>query len=90
MLDHLNPRTREIVTKLSEGSTAELGGEPIGDFNEGEQTLLRVMATQVSELGELRGRGLVEKVVELLDAAADDLLDVHPGGPVRGHAARDR
>ena len=72
MLNHLNPRTREIVAKLSEGSSAELGGEPIGDFNESEQTLLRVVATQVSELGELRGGGLVERAMEFLDAAEEE------------------
>ena len=72
MFDQLNPRTREIVAKLCEASTAELGENRIGPFAEDERTLLGILASQLSELESLRGQGLVEKTMELLEAAAQE------------------
>lgn len=67
MFEHLNPRTRAIVTKLCESQRIELGDQHIGPFSDKEENLLCVLASHLSELQSLTGQSLVEKVVRLVD-----------------------
>lgn len=63
MFEHLNIRTREIVIRLCEGQTIEVGGENIGPFEDNEKKVLFVLASNIQELTELSGQELAEKFV---------------------------
>ncbi len=63
MFEHLNIRTREIVIRLCEGQTIEVGGENIGPFDDNEKKVLFVLASNIQELTESSGQELAEKFV---------------------------
>jgi len=67
MYEHLNTRTRQIVSALVRGDSVELGGGSIEGFTGDEAIVLKVLARQLEELKELRGGRLVERVIELFN-----------------------
>ena len=72
MYEHLNTRTRQIVTALTKGDSVELGGGSIEGFVGDEATVLKVLARHLPELKELRRGSLVERVIELFNNEAEE------------------
>jgi len=72
MYEHLNTRTRQIVSALARGVLVELGGGSIEGFTGDEATVLKVLARHLLELKELRGGRLVERVIELFNDEAKE------------------
>jgi len=70
MFEHLNTRTREIITKLCRGQSVNLAGETLGPLDDQQTQVLRVLASNLSELDGLSGQDLVEKFVELFDCGS--------------------
>ena len=48
MYEHLNTRTRQIVSALARGDSVELGGGSIEGFTGDEATVLKVLARHLS------------------------------------------
>lgn len=72
MYEHLNTRTRQIVSALARGDSVELGGGSIEGFTGDEATVLKVLARHLLELKELRRGSLVERVIELFNDEAEE------------------
>ena len=72
MYEHLNTRTRQIVTSLTEGDSVEVGGGSIEGFVGDEATVLKVLARHFPELKKLHGGSLVERVIELFNDEAEE------------------
>jgi len=72
MYEHLNTRTRQIVSALVKGDSVELGGGSIEGFTGDEATVLKVLAKHLPELKEKHGGSLVERVIELFNDKAEE------------------
>jgi len=72
MYEHLNTRTRQIVSALARGDSVELGGGSIAGFEGNEAIVLRVLATHLEQLKGLHGGDLVGRVVGLFREIAEE------------------
>ncbi|NQT83054.1 AAA family ATPase [bacterium] len=67
MYDNLNARTRELVVRLTSNESVELGGSTVDVFSDEEASMLSILAENLRVLEGLSGRGLADKVLELLE-----------------------